>query len=144
MALLPERKCILTDTLNFPSDLYILQGMCPTAWDKHKIVRIGSRDGDITPDLATLERAINNVNGAGHALCMSFSKAGYLYDMAAVTELAHLKGALVLWDLSHSVGVVPIALDQCKVDFAIGCTYKISQRRARSACLSLREPIPAG
>ena len=123
LALLPERKCILTDTLNFPSDLYILQGCVQLLGDKHKIVRIGSRDGDITPDLATLERAINN-DTALVTLSHVVFKSGYLYDMAAVTELAHLKGALVLWDLSHSVGVVPIALDQCKVDFAIGCTYK--------------------
>ena len=51
-------------------------------------------------------------------------KSGYLYDMAAITEMAHRKGALVLWDLSHSVGALTIELDACKVDFAIGCTYK--------------------
>ena len=44
--------------------------------------------------------------------------------MAHITELAHRKGALVLWDLSHSAGAVPIELDKCNVDFAIGCTYK--------------------
>jgi kynureninase len=51
-------------------------------------------------------------------------KSGYLYDMKRITDLAHRKGALVLWDLSHSVGSVPVALDECHVDFAIGCTYK--------------------
>ncbi len=51
-------------------------------------------------------------------------KSGYLYDMQVITELAHRSGALVLWDLSHSVGAVPIALDACNADFAIGCTYK--------------------
>ena len=51
-------------------------------------------------------------------------KSGYLYDMLHITELAHRKGALVLWDLSHSAGVLPIELDRCNVDFAVGCTYK--------------------
>ena len=123
LALLPERKCIVTDTLNFPSDLYILQGCVQLLGNKHNIVRIGSNDGEITPDLAALERAIDN-DTALVTLSHVVFKSGYLYDMAAVTELAHRKGALMLWDLSHSAGVVPIALDQCKVDFAIGCTYK--------------------
>ena len=123
LALLPERKRIITDTLNFPSDLYILQGCVQLPGNKHNIVRIGSKDGDITPDLAALESAINN-DTALVTLSHVVFKSGYLYDMAAVTELAHRKGAVVLWDLSHSVGAVPIALDQCNVDFAIGCTYK--------------------
>jgi len=123
LALLPERKCIVTDTLNFPSDLYILQGCVQLLGNKHNIVRIGSNDGEITPDLAALERAIDN-DTALVTLSHVVFKSGYLYDMAAVTELAHRKGALMLWDLSHSAGVVPIALDQCNVDFAIGCTYK--------------------
>ncbi len=123
LALLPERNRIVTDTLNFPSDLYILQGCVQLLSNKHKIIRIGSNDGDITPDLAALERAINN-DTALVTLSHVVFKSGYRYDMAAVTELAHRKGALVLWDLSHSVGAVPIALDQCNVDFAIGCTYK--------------------
>jgi kynureninase len=51
-------------------------------------------------------------------------KSGYLYDMAHITELAHRTGALVLWDLSHSAGALPVELDGCGADFAIGCTYK--------------------
>ncbi|HRQ23591.1 MAG TPA: aminotransferase class V-fold PLP-dependent enzyme, partial [Anaerolineales bacterium] len=51
-------------------------------------------------------------------------KSGYMYDMQRITDLAHKKGALVLWDLSHSVGSVPVQLDACNADFAIGCTYK--------------------
>lgn len=51
-------------------------------------------------------------------------KSGYLYDMAKITEMAHRKGALVLWDLSHSVGSVDVELDASAADFAIGCTYK--------------------
>jgi kynureninase len=51
-------------------------------------------------------------------------KSGYVYDMPAVTEVAHRAGALMLWDLSHSVGAMPLALDEAGVDLAVGCTYK--------------------
>lgn len=119
----PERKHIITDTLNFPSDLYILQGIVKLLGDHHEIVRIGAQDDDITPDLASLENAIDE-NTALLTLSHVTFKSGYLYDMAYITDLAHRKGALVLWDLSHSAGAVPIELDKCNVDFAIGCTYK--------------------
>jgi len=119
----PDRTKIITDTLNFPSDLYILQGLSDMLGRRHEIVRIGSRDQDITPDLSALEAAINE-NTALVTLSHVLFKSGYLYDMPAITEMAHSKGALVLWDLSHSVGAVPIELDNCNADFAIGCTYK--------------------
>jgi kynureninase len=120
---LPDKKRIVTDTLNFPSDLYILQGCVRLLGHGHEIVRIGSRDGDITPDLDALEKALDS-DTALVTLSHVVFKSGYLYDMAAVTEMAHHRGALVLWDLSHSVGAVPIELDKSNVDLAIGCTYK--------------------
>lgn len=123
LTLKPGRTRIVTDTLNFPSDLYVLQGLVHLLGDRHTIVRIGSKDGDITPDLGALESAIDN-NTALITLSHVTFKSGYLYDMAAITEIAHRCGALVLWDLSHSVGAVPVTLDACNVDFAIGCTYK--------------------
>jgi len=123
LSLRPARTKIITDTLNFPSDLYILQGLANMLGGRHEIVRIGSTDGDITPDLAALESAIDE-NTALVTLSHVLFKSGYLYDMATITEMAHSKGALVLWDLSHSVGAVPIELDICGADFAIGCTYK--------------------
>src|SRR5512134_2778212 len=55
----PEKKRIVTDTMNFPSDLYILQGCVQTLGNRHEIIRIGSRDDELTPDLAALEAAIN-------------------------------------------------------------------------------------
>jgi kynureninase len=119
----PAKKRIVTDTLNFPSDLYILQGCVNTLGNRHEIIRIGSKDGDLTPDLATLESAIDE-DTALVTLSHVLFKSGYLYDMKRITDMAHRKGALVLWDLSHSVGAVPIALDDCNADFAIGCTYK--------------------
>jgi kynureninase len=127
----PQKKRIITDTLNFPSDLYILQGCVEllstggrdASSRDHTIVRVGSLDNDITPDLAALESSIDE-----HTALVTLShvvfKSGYIYDMHRITGLAHSQGALVLWDLSHSAGSVPIALDDCDVDLAIGCTYK--------------------
>ena len=123
LALRPGRTCIITDTLNFPSDLYILQGLVRMLGNRHNILRIGSQDGDITPDLDALAAAIDE-NTALVTLSHVTFKSGYLYDMAAVTEIAHRKGVLVLWDLSHSVGALQVDLDACNADFAIGCTYK--------------------
>ena len=123
LALRPERTRIVTDTLNFPSDLYILQGLVGSLGGRHTILRFGSQDGDITPDLEALAAALDDSTALLTLSHVTF-KSGYLYDMAAATELAHRHGTLVLWDLSHSAGAVPVALDACNADFAIGCTYK--------------------
>jgi kynureninase len=123
LTLQPQKKRIVTDTFNFPSDLYILQGIVHLLGDRHEIIRIGASDNDITPDIAALESALNEDTALVTLSHVTF-KSGYLYDMASITELAHRHGALVLWDLSHSVGAVPVELDKCDVDFAIGCTYK--------------------
>jgi len=123
LSLHPDRTKIVTDSLNFPSDLYVLQGLVNMLGGRHEIVRVGSPDGDITPDLGALAAAIDDSTALVTLSHVTF-KSGYLYDMAAITEQAHRHGALVLWDLSHSVGAVLIALDVCQVDFAIGCTYK--------------------
>jgi kynureninase len=131
LTLQPNRTRIITDTFNFPSDLYILQGIKhllssggqDASSRDHKIIRIGATDNDITPNLAQLEASIDNNTSLVTLSHVTF-KSGYLYDMRRITELAHSKGALVLWDLSHSVGSVPIHLDDCNADFAIGCTYK--------------------
>jgi kynureninase len=119
----PGRKRIVTDTFNFPSDLYILQGLVRLLRNRHAILRIGALEDGIAPDLAALEAAIDEDTALVTLSHVTF-KSGYLYDMAGLTELAHRRGALVLWDLSHSAGVVPIELDRWDVDFAIGCTYK--------------------
>jgi kynureninase len=119
----PNKTRIITDTFNFPSDLYILQGIQQNLGNRHEIILIGATDNDITPDLAALESTIDE-NTALVTLSHVVFKSGYMYDMQRVTELAHAKGALVLWDLSHSVGSVPVELDACNADLAIGCTYK--------------------
>jgi kynureninase len=123
LTLQPGKKNIITDTFNFPSDLYILQGIQQNLGNQHKILCIGASDNDITPDLSALEAAIDE-NTALLTISHVVFKSGYRYDMKRITELAHRKGALVLWDLSHSVGSVPIMLDDCNADLAIGCTYK--------------------
>lgn len=123
LTLQPNRTRMITDTFNFPSDLYILQGIRQTLGNRHEIISIGASDNDITPDLAALESAIDD-NTALVTLSHVTFKSGYMYDMPKITELAHASGALVLWDLSHSVGSVPLALDDCNADLAIGCTYK--------------------
>ncbi len=121
--MLPTRRKIITDSLNFPSDLYILQGLAAQASPPRQVIRIGSQDGDITPDLDALYAAIDEET-ALVSLSQVVFKSGYCYDMAEITRRAHQKGALVLWDLSHSVGALPIELDACQVDFAVGCSYK--------------------
>jgi kynureninase len=123
LTLLPQKKRIITDTFNFPSDLYILQGIVKLLGNQHEIIRIRAQDNDITPDLAALEAAINEDTALVTLSHVTF-KSGYLYNMAYITELAHRNGALVLWDLSHSAGAVPVELDRCTADLAIGCTYK--------------------
>jgi kynureninase len=123
LTLQPDKKRIITDTFNFPSDLYILQGIQQNLGGRHEIIRISTSDNDITPDLAALEAAIDE-NTALLTISHVVFKSGYLYDMKHITEVAHRKGALVLWDLSHSVGSVPVHLDDCNADLAIGCTYK--------------------
>src|SRR5512133_484638 len=110
LTLQPHRTRIITDTFNFPSDLYILQGIKQTLGNRHEIIFIGATDSDVTPNLGALESAIDE-NTALLTISHVVFKSGYMYDMQRVTELAHFKGALVLWDLSHSAGSVPVELD---------------------------------
>jgi kynureninase len=122
LALRPERDRIVSDVMNFPSDLYILQGCIHLLGGRHRLHLVPSTD-DITVDRQMLFDAIDEQTALVTLSHVTF-KSGFLYDAAAVTERAHQAGALVLWDLSHSVGVVPMELDAWNVDLAVGCTYK--------------------
>jgi kynureninase len=122
MEMRPARDRIVSDVLNFPSDLYVLQGCIRLLGDRHSLHLVPSAD-DITVDQRTLFDAIDERTVLVTLSHVTF-KSGFLYDAAAVTARAHQVGALVLWDLSHSVGVVPIQLDHWGVDLAVGCTYK--------------------
>jgi kynureninase len=118
----PERTRIVSDSLNFPSDLYILQGAVDLLGGRHHIELAESADGIHGP----LDRlhALLDQQTALLTLSHVVFKSGYLYDMAAMNRSAHAAGALTLWDLSHSVGSVPIDLHAADADLAVGCTYK--------------------
>ena len=118
----PERHKIITDNLNFPSDLYILQGIQKIIQRPLTLQIIPSADGIHGP-IDGIAAALDK-DAALLTLSHTAFKSGYTYDITAVTQLAHDVGALVLWDLSHSVGVVPIDLNRAKADLAVGCTYK--------------------
>lgn len=122
LALRPDRRRIVSDTLNFPSDLYIIQGCIDLLGGRHELVLAPTSDG-VRVEPAALADLIDERTALVTLSHVAF-KSGFLYDMAAVTARAHEVGALVLWDLSHSAGVVPIALDACDADFAVGCCYK--------------------
>jgi kynureninase len=113
---------IISDDMNFPTDLYIIQGLIKQLGAKHTLKLLRSPDG-ISSDMTKLHRMVNH-GTALITLSHVAYKSSYMYDMERVTELAHLNNALVLWDLSHSVGVVPVNLNGAGVDLAVGCTYK--------------------
>jgi kynureninase len=117
-----ERKIIVSDDLNFPSDLYVIQGIVDMLGNHHDIRLASSMDGIITePD--DIETLLDE-KSALLTLTHTCFKSAYIHDMKRLTQSAHEKGAMVLWDLSHSVGSVEIDLDECDVDLAVGCTYK--------------------
>lgn len=118
----PGRTTIISDEFNFPSDLYIFQGIIDLLGGRHQLRLIPSRDG-ITIALDDVHLSLGDDTALLSLSHVAF-KTAFLYDMARVTELAHAAGALILWDLSHSVGAVPIDLNGCKADLAVGCTYK--------------------
>ncbi len=114
------RDELVTDTDNFPTDRYVLEGI---ARERGLTVRWVETD----PAAGITVEAVRAAVGPRTALA-TFShvayRSGYLADAAAITAAVHDAGALVLWDLSHSVGSVELALDAWGVDLAVGCTYK--------------------
>jgi len=122
LKLRPGRTRVVSDTLNFPTDLYILQGILKEAGPEYELKLAGSLNGT-EPDPEEMESLITEDTALVVLSAVTF-KSGYFYDMAAVTAMAHRKGALVLWDLSHATGAVPLALNAAGADLAVGCTYK--------------------
>ena len=118
----PGRSRIVTDALNFPTDLYVLQGCIRLLGNRHRLEVVPSRDSIIVEDQDILP-AIDDDTALVSLSHVAF-KSGFLHDALAITERAHDVGALVLWDLSHSVGAVPVNLDGWAADLAVGCTYK--------------------
>jgi kynureninase len=112
----PGRTQIVTDVNNFPTDRYVLEGIA-----RERGLEIVWLEGELSP------AAVRSLLSEQVAL-VSFSHVSYrsalVADMDGITAAAHDAGALMLWDLSHSVGSVPVSLDSCGVDLAVGCTYK--------------------
>jgi kynureninase len=120
LAARPDRRVVVADADDFPTDRYVLQGLAAATGCELRLLNGGAIDG---LDVDALEAAID----ADTALvCLSHVnfRSGARLDVAGVTEAAHRRGALVLWDLCHSAGAVPIGLDQAGADLAVGCTYK--------------------
>ena len=118
----PNRRRIVSDALNFPSDLYILQGCLNLLGKHYQLHLVPSRDG-ITINREDLLKAIDEDTAVVSLSHVAF-KSGFMYDAELITRHTHAKGALVLWDLCHSIGAVPVELDCWEADFAVGCTYK--------------------
>ncbi|MBT8389248.1 MAG: kynureninase [Altererythrobacter sp.] len=108
----PERKIILSEPGNFPTDLYMIQGL-----QEHGLAeqRLADRD--------TILEALDD-DVALLLLTHVHYKSGAMHDMAALTKAAQDAGALVLWDLSHTGGAMPVDLNAVEADFAVGCGYK--------------------
>ena len=116
------RKKILSDNLNFPSDLYVIQGVIDNLDDGHYLEMAESRN-DIDIEIDDLFRLIDK-NTAVVVLSYVSFRSAYMYDMKRVTDYAHKHGALIIWDLSHATGAVEINLRDAGADMAVGCTYK--------------------
>jgi kynureninase len=118
----PGRHTVVTDELNFPSDVYVLQSALDVMGPGHRLEVVRSPDGISVPE----GRLAEVIDGDTALVSLSHTafKSGFVHDLAAVTRLAHAAGALVLWDVSHSVGAMPLALAEAGADLAVGCTYK--------------------
>ena len=109
----PERKVILSDAGNFPTDLYMAQGLADLIGG-YEIRTPAHEDvaSQITEDVAVV--MLTHVD----------YRTGQMYDMADITRRAHAAGAVMLWDLAHSAGAVPVDMAGCNAEFAAGCSYK--------------------
>lgn len=110
-----DRRVIVTERSNFPTDVYIVQGLA--GWlNRGYEVRLVDEADDI-------EAAIDDSTAVVMLTHVNY-RTGRLLDMAALSARAHAQGALIIWDLAHSAGAVPVDLAACNADFAVGCTYK--------------------
>ena len=110
----PERRVVLSDTGNFPSDLYMANGLINTLAKGHVLKTVAPEDvaANINSDVAVL------------MLTQVDYRTGRIHDMAELTARAHAAGVITIWDLAHSAGALPVDLEGCNADFATGCTYK--------------------
>ena len=111
------RRIVLSERGNFPTDLYIAQGLIAHLGAGHELVLVEG---------GGLERALQD---RGHEVAAAFLThidyvSGQVHDMARITAAARAAGATMIWDLAHSAGAVPLTLNACGVDLAVGCGYK--------------------
>ena len=116
------RKAIVSDELNFPSDIYLLQGLVNMSGKQLELRLASSHDG-MTVSAEELKDKMGN-DTALLTLSHVVFKSAFMYDMKSITHFAHKQGALVMWDLSHATGAVPVDLNGSNADLAVGCTYK--------------------
>jgi kynureninase len=110
----PSRRVILSDTGNFPSDLYMAEGLCRTLGRGYQLKTVAPEDVAAAIDDSVAVLMLTEVD----------YRTGRKHDMAALTAAAHAAGAITVWDLAHSAGAFPVHLAACGADFAVGCTYK--------------------
>jgi kynureninase len=118
----PAKTKIITDSLNFPSDLYVLQGLLAQQFQKHSLKIIESQD-EISTSEEVIEQELDE-NTAFLTLSHVVFKSAFMHNMKKINELAHQKNTFVIWDLSHSAGAVAVNLNESNADMAVGCTYK--------------------
>jgi len=111
----PHRRVIVSERENFPTDLYVVEGLVALL-DRGYALRLIDAPDDLEPAL--------DEDVAVVLLTQVNYRTGYLWDMAATTARIHEAGALTVWDLCHSVGAVPVRVADAGADFAVGCTYK--------------------
>jgi kynureninase len=109
---LAEKRLVLSERSNFPTDLYIAQSLCKQQDLELRLVDAADIEAALTDEVAVL--MLTHVN----------YRTGAMHDMAALTSKAHAVGALAVWDLAHSAGAVPVDLHASNADFAVGCGYK--------------------
>lgn len=114
LGLQPGRKVILSERENFPTDLYMAQGLIGLLGQGHALRLV---EADEIPAAIGAETAVVMLTHVNY-------RTGAMHDMAAITAAAHDRGALMLWDLAHSAGAVPVDLTAADADFAVGCGYK--------------------
>ncbi|MDM0104709.1 kynureninase [Variovorax sp. J22R24] len=107
-----RRRVVLSERSNFPTDLYIAESLCRERGFTLKLIEAGELPAALTDEVAVL--MLTHVN----------YRTGAMHDMKSITAAAHAAGALAVWDLAHSAGAVPVALNESDADFAIGCGYK--------------------
>ncbi|MCL4065469.1 kynureninase [Pseudomonas sp. GX19020] len=114
LGMVPDRRVILSDTGNFPSDLYIAQGLTGMLGPEYSLKTVAPEEvaGAIDETIAVV------------MITETDYRTGRRHNMAELARIAHEKGALLVWDLAHSAGAFPVELARDGADFAVGCTYK--------------------